>query len=89
MYLDQADSEPPDTSHLDKTMGNCCNATPTGENPLEVPSDGNYPHYPHYPHFPASSNPAHMIPPQDMVDYPYVIPSEPQQLEHIADREGQ
>lgn len=87
MYLDQANSEPPDTSHLDKTMGNCCNATPTGENPLEVhSSDVNYPHYPH---FPASSNPAHMIPPQDMVDYPYVIPSEPQQLEHIADREGQ
>ena len=27
-------------------------------------------------------------PPQDMTDFPYAITPEPQQLEHIADREG-
>ena len=27
-------------------------------------------------------------PPQDMTDFPYAVTPEPQQLEHIADREG-
>ena len=30
----------------------------------------------------------HVPPPQDMTDFPYADTPEPQQLEHIADREG-
>ena len=63
-------------------MGNCCTGSPTGGNTLEVPEKT----HPTHLQLSAPTYSAHAVTPEDMVDYKN--PSEPQQLEHIADREG-
>lgn len=65
-------------------MGNCCTGSPTDGNTLEVPEKS----YPTHLPLQAPNYLTHAVAPEDMVDYSFKNPSEPQQLEHIADREG-
>ena len=65
-------------------MGNCCTGSPTDGNTLEVPEKSCPTHLP----LQAPNYLAHAVVPEDVVDYSFKNPSEPQQLEHIADREG-
>ena len=65
-------------------MGNCCTAPPA-DDPYQ-PAEEPYP-APHQPPPQAMLGHVTHVTPEDMVDLPYR--SEPQQLEHIADREGE